>query len=356
MGLFNLAWLSLTYQCNSRCVWCYAGSNDSQTARGKVLDDARLDGILDLVRDLGIPRLTLIGGEPTVYPALETVISKATARSIKTVLVTNGRRLRDRSFARTLWRAGLKHAAISIEGPRDVHDRTTQVPESFDEAIGGLENALLEGMEVATNTVISAINHSHLNATVDALKHFRLKYLGFNIAGPCVEGENAHLLSPQEAAAAFEAVYLYSKSIGVETRLSTPVPVCGFSSHTIRELVRKRAVWGGPCQIVHGGNFVLDYNGDVIPCTHLTGFPLFNVFEGMRVIGRSEFIERYNSDYAALFRQRVARNASTKCDGCSEHCTGGCPLMWMRLDPEEEIKGHPSEARNALPISGMSSA
>jgi len=71
---FNLAWLSLTYNCNNRCVWCYSASNDCESVRNKILDSEMEDGIINLLTSLGIQRVTLIGGEPTLYSNLEKLV------------------------------------------------------------------------------------------------------------------------------------------------------------------------------------------------------------------------------------------------------------------------------------------
>ena len=78
MGIekFNLAWLVLTYACNNRCRWCYASSNNSYLAKSKTFREERQDGTLDLLKDIGIRKITLIGGEPSIYPNLDLLIEK----------------------------------------------------------------------------------------------------------------------------------------------------------------------------------------------------------------------------------------------------------------------------------------
>ncbi|HTZ41835.1 MAG TPA: hypothetical protein VMC07_01345 [Candidatus Omnitrophota bacterium] len=49
------------------------------------------------------------------------------------------------------------------------------------------------------------------------------------------------------------------------------------------------------------------------------------------------------SESANAFRKKVSRYASTKCGGCEEKCVGGCPLLWIKFNPDEEIRGKKSE-------------
>lgn len=39
------------------------------------------------------------------------------------------------------------------------------------------------------------------------------------------------------------------------------------------------------------------------------------------------------------FREKMAHYPSVKCDGCLENCSGGCPLYWLKFNPDEQIKG-----------------
>ncbi len=133
---FDLAWLSVTYACNSKCQWCYASSNTYEKMKGKALSKERIPGIINLISDLKIPRVILIGGEPTVYPHLEDTVRALNDKGILPNLVTNGRKFKDKDFTKRLFNAGLRSAGFSIEGScAETHDATTQVKGSFAEAV-----------------------------------------------------------------------------------------------------------------------------------------------------------------------------------------------------------------------------
>lgn len=339
---FNLAWFSLTYQCNSRCKWCYAASNYYESSKNKNFDINRLPGLVSLFNELNLPRVTLIGGEPTVYPYLERVVGGLSKSGIKVGMVTNGRRLSDRECVRRLKKEGLLYATFSIEGScPEIHDGTSQVNGSLYQALQGIENCHLEGLDVTSNTLISNLNVNDLERIVDLLLDVKVSKMSYNICGVCItkDGNNDYMLDPRHAVSAFERVYSYAKSKGVRARLVTPMPWCNFSEERIGELKEDKVLPGGPCHIVHGRNFVIDYNGDIVPCTHLTGYPLMNIFVNEEVISGEEFVKLYNSQNAQKFRQMMARYPSQKCVGCTENCVGGCPLYWTKFDPDEQIRG-----------------
>lgn len=113
---FNVVWLPLTYRCNNRCIWCYANSDDYASVQNKILPLSEQDEILTLLHELKIPRVILIGGEPTLYPEVEKLIEKISKRRIKIGMVSNGRRFKDIAFSSCLKESGLTSVTFSIEG------------------------------------------------------------------------------------------------------------------------------------------------------------------------------------------------------------------------------------------------
>ncbi|MFA4953463.1 MAG: radical SAM/SPASM domain-containing protein [Candidatus Pacearchaeota archaeon] len=342
---FNTVWISLTYNCNNRCEWCYTASNTNEHKR-KVFPIEKELPVIDLLDSLGVKRVILIGGEPTLYSDLENIVNNISQRGIRVGMVSNGRRFRERDFSRSLKANGLNYVAISvISADAGIHDKITKVNGSFNETMQGIRTASGEGIDVATNTVIGLDNYRGIERIVDLLEQEPISELTFNICGVCIsqESNNSQILLSHEAVKSFERVYLYAKQKGLRTRLITPMPLCLFDQGIVHELKDKKLISGGPCQITHGKNFVIEYNGDIVPCTHLAHFPLLNIFENGGVISMEEFIRRYNNPEGVPynFRKKVSRYPSLKCEepNCNEYCSGGCPLFWIRFDPEIEIKG-----------------
>lgn len=340
---FDTSWISLTYNCNNRCKWCYTASNSGEN-QAKSLNPQYEQGIVNLLSDLRVKRVILIGGGPTLYKNLYGFLEKISDSEIRPGLVTNGRRLKEPGFARGLKERGLDYLTVSIEGESPyAHDSATQILGSYEDSIKGIDVARLEEIKVSTNTVINSENIDNLEGLVNSLLSVGIKDIGFNVCGICVSKEenNSYFVNPAKAAEAFTEVYEKFRNEGINFKLVTPLPLCFFEEELRKELREKKIISGGPCQLVHGKNFVVDYNGDIVPCTHLTGFPLLNIFEDKRVISKEKFVELYNDKNGAAynFREKLKRYPSGKCDDCVESCAGGCPLLWVKFDPQEEIKG-----------------
>jgi radical SAM protein with 4Fe4S-binding SPASM domain len=338
---FNTVWLVLTYKCNNKCNWCYADSNHLKEKH--VFPEQYEEGTVNLLKSLDIKRAIMIGGEPTLYPNLPNILRKFETAEIDRGLVSNGRKLKNYGFAKELKDSGLKAMSISFSGYcSSIQDELTGIPGSFDEAMTGLENALSAGLKVSSNTVITKDNVGKLEKMVDVFGD-KVMSMTWNFCGVCLseDSNNKSMLHPRETAKAFQRVYDYSKKKKVKIKLVTPMPFCVFDKDYLEQFKKEGIISGGPCQLTHGKNFVIDYNGDILPCTHFNGFPMMNIFESEKVITSDVFIERYFNlnETPFQFREKISRFPSEKCgdDSCKEPCTGGCPLIWKAFKPEEVI-------------------
>ena len=342
MTEFSTVWFPLQYECNNKCSWCYAPS-DITSSSDKRFDDRKENEFLDLISGLNVKKAILIGGEPSIYPNLERIIKKIGDAGIRVSMVTNGRKLSNFSFVQGLGNAGLDSLTISIEGSTsEIHDSITRVSGSFYETLKGIDNSLSYGFPTCTETTMCRENSQDLQNIVKLLEKKKLVQRLFNICGPCVSNleDSTYDLSLSTGAKMFEEVYRSAEKKNV--RLVTPVPVCNFNQEIYQEMRKDKAISHG-CHILFGTNFVLDPNGDVLPCVHFSNYPIFNVYENGRVISPDRFRELWEkpNETNQKFREILRRYPSTKCrdGGCWDPCTGGCSVFWLKYNPQDEIKG-----------------
>lgn len=151
--------VTVDFHCNSACTFCivqegmnnYRGVPFERFAR--IVDDSARTDKYD--------RLLFTGGEVTLERGLFRFIdyAKQSGAFRHLRLQTNGRKLADAAFARSLIDAGIDEFFISLHGDTaELHDRITQRPGSFDELIRGLENLASAPVRLITNTVIHRTN------------------------------------------------------------------------------------------------------------------------------------------------------------------------------------------------------
>jgi MoaA/NifB/PqqE/SkfB family radical SAM enzyme len=172
--------------CNNGCVFCI-DRNRSQRAP---LSLAKIES--ELERFLGRTRTVVFsgGGEPTLNLFLAAAIEAARRRGYtEIVLVTNGRRLRNRDYCLQLLDAGLNKIKISLHGPDPaVHDVLAGSIGAFRDTSGGLENlaALRANRPFALEVTCVVVkgNFRLLRPIYDYVARFNADHLTFNVVEP----------------------------------------------------------------------------------------------------------------------------------------------------------------------------
>lgn len=147
--------ISLTDRCNFRCVYCmdpdvrFAPVSDLLTAEEFIR-------VGTVAATLGIRRIRLTGGEPTMHPALPQIASELHARTgCELALTTNGSRGDAASVAE--WRrSGIDRVTISLDSLRDERfRRMTRSTASVDGVLECVEHCLAEGLAPVKVNVVT---------------------------------------------------------------------------------------------------------------------------------------------------------------------------------------------------------
>lgn len=158
--------LKLTYKCNNDCQYCC-----QERELRKVKSDFSKDDVQRIMErewKLGIDKVVLTGGEPTLNEELEEI-----ARLIRDIgvrilqLQTNARLLDDEEYLVRLIKAGVNNFAISMHGStEDMHEAFTHTPESFQQLMNALRLINQYKMPIALNCVITKHNIKHLKEII----------------------------------------------------------------------------------------------------------------------------------------------------------------------------------------------
>ncbi|HEY0778215.1 MAG TPA: GTP 3',8-cyclase MoaA [Gemmatirosa sp.] len=113
--------VSVTDRCNFRCVYCMPAAGLPWLPKGDVLTDDEIVAVIAELAALGLRRVRLTGGEPTIRPNLERLVARLRAVDglDEISLSTNGVRFcQDPGLARRLADAGLDRVNISADSLR----------------------------------------------------------------------------------------------------------------------------------------------------------------------------------------------------------------------------------------------
>jgi len=297
--------------------------------------------IINLMSDLKIKRCILIGGEPTLYPGIFSIISLGASKGLKMSMVTNGRLLENQYFLKKLFEAGLSHISISIEGFNSkTHDEVTGIKGSFNQTLNGIENCVKNNLDFCTITTISYNNISFIDKIIAFICEKKVKDIVLNVETSLQENKN--LPSFSNVARIIWNAYNYCHERNVNFYFNTPLPFCIFKENELNELLSNNAISSGRCsQLYEGRGVVFDYDGGILPCTHFVGLPFGNIIKRDKIISKNKFIKWFNSGNCLNFRHKINKYRSQKCIECKYKlsCGGGCPIFWVSFDPKVELKG-----------------
>jgi cyclic pyranopterin phosphate synthase len=147
--------ISITDRCNFRCVYCmdpdvrFADHDD-------LLVPAEFVRIARVAESLGVRKIRITGGEPTLHPELTRILAGIRRETgVEIAMITNASRL-TRSSLREWKSAGLSRITISIDSLRpDRFAAITRSTATVDEVLVGVEACISEGLTpVKLNAVL----------------------------------------------------------------------------------------------------------------------------------------------------------------------------------------------------------
>jgi pyruvate-formate lyase-activating enzyme len=131
-----------TRLCNLACLHCYSESDPHHRA---ALDTDLLIASLPLLRAEGYAAISLSGGEPLVYPALDRVVAEAQALGFRVTMVSNGLLANERMDPLLDRLDGM---AISFDGLAPTHNRLRGRHDAFPRASAALKRLADRGRSV----------------------------------------------------------------------------------------------------------------------------------------------------------------------------------------------------------------
>ncbi len=332
--------IAVTYACNNACRFCYAGCGTAgrgcgpgaaaaapgSAARGTSappMSLAEAKRVIDVFRrDAQIPFFSFTGGEPLLRADLEAMIRHARRRGLEVNLVTNGT-LADPARARSLARAGLGTAQVSVEAPdAELHDDLTASPGSHGRTLAGIRNLRAAGVSVQTNTTVTALNADHALRMPGFLKSLGIGRFAMNLyipAGATDAAADPLFFPYSRIGPVIDAVRAAARAEGLVFYWYSPTPHCLYNPIA-------RGLGNKSCAAMDG-LLSVSPTGDVLPCS---SYP-----KPMGSLLRDGFRAIWFSEGARHFKRK--QYAPAECAGCGSFraCQAACPLYWDRAGTAE---------------------
>jgi radical SAM protein with 4Fe4S-binding SPASM domain len=302
--------LALTYRCDNECVHCYAGGPHET----KELKTEEWYKVLDRLHEIGVPHVVFTGGEPTLREDLKALIAYTQKKEFVSGLVTNGRRLKDAAYLKSLIDAGLDHIQITIESHDEkIHDRITRAEGSWNETVQGIKNAIDSPVYTITNTTLNRQNIDGIKETVHFLHELGVEHFACN--GLIYSGNAAGVakefgLEESSLRDVLGNLKDFAAKLGMELIWYTPTQYCEFNPLEFELGIKTCSA----CRI----SMCIEPDGNVIPCQ--------SYFKPLGNILTEDWKKIWNNPLCREIRSR--KYAPEKCDDCPQLpvCGAGCPL------------------------------
>lgn len=350
-----LAELAVTYRCNNACRFCYAKCDEKGLSgallaaeRRPELTTKEFERILKVFsREARVPFFSFTGGEPLLREDLERLTATSLKLGLSTNLVTNGT-LADRSRARSLKKAGLGSAQVSVEAPTAaVHDSLVGRTGAFEETMAGIAALTSAGIPTQTNTTITREN-IELAASMPAfLASLGVQRFAMNLfiptRGSATDGAEstgkeastgAELFVPyEEIGPVVDSVARAAKAAGLIFYWYSPTPFCSYNPIA-------RGLGNKSCAAADGLLSVAP-DGSVLPCSSWDE-PIGNLVA-------DDFRSIWFAPAAAFYKEK--RFAPAGCSSCASFtaCQGACPLYWRFTGTGPVGEAAAKAAGNAVP-------
>jgi radical SAM protein with 4Fe4S-binding SPASM domain len=260
--------------CNARCRMC----DIWREKPGRNLTVADIEQWSPQWRRMGV-QTVVVCGESLMHPEVWPIVRGVKAHGIRLELLSNGLLL---ARYATEVAAHCDVLRVSLDGPREIHDRMRNVPHAYDRLRRGL-TALHEhspDYPVDGRCAVHRQNFRHLARTVTAAKELGLRGISFSATD--VYNEEAFRRFGAIDAAYIDGLVIRGADLGdLETELAgfqeemAEDFASGFISDTpaeLRELLLGyyRSIDGGPARTIRCNapwtSAVIEYDGTLRPC------------------------------------------------------------------------------------------
>ena len=324
--------LAITGKCNLSCEYCFYANE--MVALNDLSTEIWLNFFEEL-RDAGVMRVCLSGGEIFTRKDLWELIDGVVRNKMRFSILTNGTLISETAASNlNRVRQRLDSIQVSIDGSNsDTHDKI-RGNGSFKKMMEGIDNLKKYNLPYTVRSTINKQNVSDLKGILKLLYNdLNLKSFGVNEAFPRGAGQCNHSsleMTPDERRYSFRIMQEFDKEHPGVARGVQSGPLIIADLIDKIDKARDTGSFDVPYKTGHltGCNIMWQkmsvlHDGTYVPCHQMPHIKLGK-------IGQDAFQDVWQSSPGlAQLRERhkVSFESLSSCKGCSyqKYCTGGCP-------------------------------
>ena len=334
MQNITTAWLITNYTCNCKCDWCYA---QKMLAKHSNLDLQYAKQLVKYLHSKNIQTITLIGGEPTIYPHFIELIKYIKSFCIKVRIATNGKQFKDKNFAQQIVELEVDGINISIKGVTEEEYYFNTHQAGLRNMVEGYNNLLQLGFKPSISYVITSNDKRKFDKFTKLLLDEKLDNLVIQFEKPSLDTNSISNTMDIRDMANFTSYIFYAlEKSEINYTIELSYPLCLIDKLVLQKMLDKKRITTC-CHVQKGTGIVFDVTGEVIPCNHFLGYS----FEGkpLNIYNQNAIEHLLNTEIVKKFRNTVNRYPSDNCINCKlwQICGGGCFTRWFYINPREYI-------------------
>jgi len=323
--------------CNQNCRFCFIGSEKKCI---KERESKKWVRLLSEAKDLGIPMISILGGEPTQYKGLLKILEQIEILGLKTNLTTNGT-LISSEVMQQMKKSKKLTVCFSLQSLDQYHENWTGLPSMVVQR--SIKQFVSDGNNCRVNTVYTGQSTDQILDLARFCLDNNVKKLSISVFNTC---EKADTYSISRLRRVGETVKERLLGITGSEKLTFTIEGCLLYS-AYPEII-DNPILTELDQLLNGceaGQTILEVlpNGQVLPCIL---FPLSSRASGN--IFESGIQDIWDNDIL-LNKIRSFRTKDPICKNCNffNFCNGGCPSMQLAIHGKIGLKGDPNcEIRN----------
>ena len=319
-------WASVNAACNLDCVGCYARARPKHSSVD--MRPETIKKIVEISSAMGISRIVLLGGEPTLYSGLANAIELSHSHGMFVTIATNGSLFVSSDNLCSTIKSTVKEGDainFSIKGSYgSLHDET--IRRSILRRMVSFEKS---GIACSASFVVSHENVGSLGDRIAELRDFSSSPISVSFLGPSVSpsGRFDGLLSRNESCLLSETALEQIKASSAErVSLHVSFPLCWLEENYMDRAAKVCTVITG-CQALNRTGILFDPSGNLLLYNHM-----------MEPVGRlgedfddeASLMKHVESDGFMRLFEEFTRLPYDQCARCElvAACGGGCPLWF----------------------------
>ncbi len=329
----RVAWLTINRGCNIACTWCY---------QGKLLESKEempfglATQLMDISSGVGVKRMVLLGGEPTIHPDFLKIVEYG-SRRFDTNLLTNGITFANKDFCQKVEDAGLHTVSTSLKGISEEEYSRNCGKSSFGRVMKGIENLERSALKHHVSITVCRTTIENWGKIAGIMRECGARDFTFSFERPVIEGDSSRMdeeMLPSKVVNFIEDVmYPSLKETGLDFDINLTIPHCLFSPGFV-DMVRDEGHALGGCQLVMENGIIYDPKGWIIPCNHMADHPIGKYGEDFA--DSEEMLQWLESFHVKRFFGIASSPPTVRCRDCPEwsSCGAGCRIFWIHKKPE----------------------